>query len=461
MSSTKKAESRPTNSTIKKSNRQSISNTRSEWFEELGHLLQGLLEDTCCPTPTANDLSIHRLVPFPKPTYTAENGLVDTAMTISAQQLVSYALPVSSNRPYPKPSQLSLQTNETKKVLKYLLMRFGGVSHMVLTDKSYEIFISTEVQGALCYKLHHDVAVICGDPLCELKSYARILQEFQTKKQLSTKRIAFLGVSDEFRLYAASRRWISLNFGVERSINPITNSILAGACSKRIYAQSRQLLDPKRGGLQLLIYKPDEERNALLEAQMMAVYEDWRVSREGSAKVQSYLTLLDFGAYPGELFYLYAKNENGEIHGFAGLRKLGADKGYHLDPCIEATFAQRGVADLLVVASMALLRSLNIGSLSLGYEPLAELSSVAGATTVSSRILRSLYQEANQILNLEGKRKHNDRFKPDDSQTTSLYIILPTRKLPRIQQLLAVAATVHLDVRHIVKSGFGFWEWWT
>lgn len=386
----------------------------------------------------------------------ADNSFVKTAMTISAQQLVSYALPISSHSPCPKPLQLSLQANETRSLLGNLLLRYGGVSHMVLMDNSYETFNSIEVQGALCYKMHHGVAVICGDPLCEPEAYTHILQEFQVRKKLSTKRMAFLGVSNDFRVYAESRKWISLNFGVERRINPITNPILNGACSKRIYAQSRQLLDPQRGGMELLIYNPHTERNMLLEARMMSIYEDWRVSREDSDKVQSYLTVLDFGAYPGELFYLYAQNQEGEIQGFAGLRKVSAGKGYHLDPCIEATSAQRGVADLLVVASMALLRTLNVGSLSLGYEPLAELSNIAGATTVSSRILRSTYQEANRVLNLEGKRKHNDRFKPEDSQTTNLHIVLPTKKLPRIQQLLAIGATVHLDIRQILKTGLGF-----
>lgn len=333
-----------------------------------------------------------------------------------------------------------------------LLLRHSRVSHMVLTDASYKVFISRKDNGALCYKIHNKVAVVCGDPLSERKLYKPLLQEFQSALGLSNRHIAFLGMSENFAEYAMTQRWITLNFGIERFTNPLTNSILEGTSSKRIYTQARQLLDPRKGCLELELYNPSSNRNTYLESLMMKVYEDWRRSREDGDKIQSYLTLLDFDCYPGEIFYLIVKNGFNEVQGFAGLRRLGEEQGYHLDPCIESAFGPRGVADLLTIASMALLKSMGVRGMSLGYEPSTELYDATRLTTSPSRVLQPLYCKVNQMLHLQGKCEHHNRFKPDDSQNAQLHLIFPMARLPRLQQLLAITATVHLDSRHLLKG---------
>jgi lysylphosphatidylglycerol synthetase-like protein (DUF2156 family) len=312
------------------------------------------------------------------------------------------------------------------------------------------------MNAALCYKFHGSVAVICGDPLCEPRLYDHILHEFQIEYEVSAEELAFLGMSETFKEFAERQQWSLLNFGIERVINPVTNCILSGACGKRTYAQSRQLLDPNRGGLKLMLYNPDASRDEQIESTLRDIYERWRVSREESTKFQTYLTIMDFRSYPGQMFYLYAVDSSGRMYGFAGLRRLREGRGFHLDPCIEATSAPRGVGDLLLIASMALLKSFRIRSLSLGYEPLIELPEGPRFPKMSDRILRVLYRQAAHALNLEGKRQYHDKFKPDDTQSANLYLIFPTTSLPRLQQLQAVTETVHVNLLHTLKSAFLF-----
>ena len=49
--------------------------------------------------------------------------------------------------------------------------------------------------------------------------------------------------------------------------------------------------------------------------------------------------------------YIDTKDRNGNPNGFAALRQLGAKDGFHIDPCIAAPGAPKGVTDLLDICS--------------------------------------------------------------------------------------------------------------
>ncbi|KAF2010808.1 hypothetical protein BU24DRAFT_46343 [Aaosphaeria arxii CBS 175.79] len=474
MDAAAKMKQHKTLTSVKSPGNNSVSNARRDFFDDLGSQLKAMLKAThiqrnvSSPVPVQSHSSL-------KSMGMSEVNFATIVLGIATQQIMSYALPrttqmdekeprnalptyTTSIPPPPYCLRPSPEVPSSRASLESLLSRYSQVAHMVLTDASYAVFITREVPGAICYKVHNDLAVICGDPLCEPYLFDSVLREFQLETGRSTRQMAFLGMSETFKQFAIDKQWVSINFGIERTLNPVTNPILSGACSKRIYAQARQLLDPQRGGLELAMYDPAHEQNDQLESAIMDIYNQWHLSREDSSKVQSYLTLFDFRSYPGEIFYIYIKDKDGRIHGFGGLRKLGKNQGYHLDPCVEAVDAQRGTADLIVVASMSLLKTLGIGCLSLGYEPVADINNMTGTSKLTSQVLGTLYQRLNDSLQLEGKRKHNDRFKPDDAQNANLYLVFPTKRLPRLQQLLAVLATVHLDIQNSrgIASALGF-----
>lgn len=220
-----------------------------------------MLRDTYRPA-IACDTSLVLCQRSTKAAYTPKDSLANTTTIVATQQIMSCTLPRMSLlfeerpqtittydtptiRPYLHSQQPFGKTPPTTATLESLLSIHGRVSHMVLMDTSYNIFMSKEGYGALCYKHHSNVAVICGDPLCEPNLYDHILREFQSEHELSTQSIAFIGMSEAFRQFAERKQWLLLNFGTERSVDPTANPILAGACGKRIYSQSRQLLDPK------------------------------------------------------------------------------------------------------------------------------------------------------------------------------------------------------------------------
>lgn len=119
---------------------------------------------------------------------------------------------------------------------------------MGLTDVSFGVFINKNNDAALCFKIEKGVAVICGDPMCEPKFFDRTLQEFRHRYRHIARHVAFLGVSESFASYAKKMSWVTVQFGVERIINPFpTLSLPETKASAFIYDQCsffiRKMLD--------------------------------------------------------------------------------------------------------------------------------------------------------------------------------------------------------------------------
>ena len=167
----------------------------------------------------------------------------------------------------------------------------------------------------------------------------------------------------------------------------MTNPILHSNAGKSITRVTRNLLDPKKEGLTLEVYTPALGKNAVLQQQLVNVYEAWRNARNDSDRPQAYITVYDPFALPELMTYIYTKDREGLPNGFAALRILGAEKGYHLDPYVAAPGAPKGITDLLIYGTMCLLNTAKISYLSLGYEPLDDLgkSDVLGAKSPKAK----------------------------------------------------------------------------
>jgi lysylphosphatidylglycerol synthetase-like protein (DUF2156 family) len=126
--------------------------------------------------------------------------------------------------------------------------------------------------------------------------------------------------------------------------------------------------------------------------------------------------------------------------------------GYHVDPCIAAPGARKGVTDLLLFASMAYLRQQGVSYLSVGYEPSESLAGISGLQGPLAPLTDRLYQFTFHRLPISGKRAYFDKFRPDDAQSEPVYLIFPS-KLPRPRDVLAVAHAANIRLRRLVFYG--------
>ncbi|PLB49825.1 hypothetical protein P170DRAFT_456319 [Aspergillus steynii IBT 23096] len=342
----------------------------------------------------------------------------------------------------PQPSRRIQDYNpdaNTRRIIEYLAARYGTVSHMGMLDRSYRFFLNKAHTAALCYKILNHVAIVSGDPLCESSQIDNILDEFTSYRKKHSLDLAFMGASESFAKYARQRNWNTMQFGVERVLNPRTNDVLLERSSKRVIVQNRQLLNPQKGGITLGVYVPASGEDARFQSELIATTS------------QAFITVYNPFDFPKLMTFIYTRASDGTVNGFAALRRIGTNNGYHIDPCIAAPGAPKGISDLLTYAAMALLHHGDISYLSLGYEPLPELGEVTGMSSTLERLTRSLYHHTYQRLPIHGKKAYHDKLRPDACQESGLYVIFPAG-MPGVRQMVAMAHMANISIRKLVRT---------
>ncbi len=328
-----------------------------------------------------------------------------------------------------------------------LIDRYGKVSHMGILDKSYSFFVTKHRDTALYFKVSDKVAVVGGDPLCEPDKYDEVLAEFAEYRKQFNWGIAFLGATSTFATYAQSKKWVTMQFGIERVLNPMTNSLLLETGGgKRIIAQNKQLI---RQNITLGIYSSTHRLDHTLQNQLMTIYETWCDRRNEQLTVQAYLTLYNPFALPEIMTYIYAKDADGHPCGFAALRKIV--NGYHIDPCIALPGAPRGITELLIFSAMSLLHQAGISYLSLGFEPSVELGEITNIPKPIQALTRSVHRRTYRSLPIGGKRAFHDKFKPDQDQQGDLYLVLPGRALGW-KHIKAIMHIMHVRISRLIVA---------
>lgn len=322
---------------------------------------------------------------------------------------------------------------------------------MGLLDPSYRVFINDQGTAALSFKVLNKVAVIMGDPMCEPAQIPSLLKDFKHYRRRKRWGMSVLGVTGELAQYASiTKKWTMMQFGNNRAFNPMTNEVIHETGGKRILTQNRQLLNSTKGGITLDIYAPSlHGTDCKLQAQLIAIYDSWRVARNTSGKLQAFITEYDPFLMPSLMTYIYTRDPTGAINGFTALRWLGAKGGYHVDPCIAAPGARKGISDLLLFASMSYARQLGISYLSVGYEPSESLGEVSGMPAPIARLTDRIYRYTYHHLTFGGKKAYLDKFKPDSKQDSPVYVIFPSR-IPEPRPVVAVAHAANISIRRLL-----------
>lgn len=330
--------------------------------------------------------------------------------------------------------------------------QYSQTSHMGIMDPSYQLFYSRHNYGSLLYKIRQNTAVVTGDPLGPFHQWRPLLFEFFRFCKSCNLHTAFMGVSERFAHLSETLRWASVQVSSECVLNPLRNDVLRKKSGKRMISQNRQLLDPKRGGIKIRIYSPAATGvDAKLEAQLQKLYDDWREEKNTRANdnAQAFVTVYDLFSCPNLTIFLYTCSPDGYPNGFATLRVLGVERGFHLDPCIASPEAPRGLTDLLIITAMQILEQAGIGYLALGITPTLDISSAPSHAHVQSWLWKQGYQRILKSLPVSGKLTYFNKFRPDESLSSKLFVCIPTRGLA-IRESLALMKLANIDFRYVI-----------
>ncbi|OOQ89247.1 hypothetical protein PEBR_17016 [Penicillium brasilianum] len=345
-----------------------------------------------------------------------------------------------------------LEDFSTMSAIQRLTAQYGRVANMGILDHSYRFFVNQSRTGALSFKVRNSVAVVGGDPLCEPHMIPSLLAEFATYRRKHHWGLAFMGASASFvRDIAQPRGWTTIRLGRERVLNPQTNEVLLERSGKRIAVQNRQLLNTAKGGVTLGVYAPAVHgTDAQLQSELVGIYDAWRAERNSSDGPQAFITVYDPFALPALMTFVYSRAPDGTINGFAALRRLG-DGGYHVDPCIAAPGAAKGISDLLIVSAMALLHRAGVSYLGFGFEPEHALAreDITGLAGPLVSLTREMYGHTFRRLPIHGKKAYHDKFRPDVEQDSGLYLVFPG-VIPGPRQFLGMMHMANISLRKIL-----------
>ncbi|KAJ5153948.1 Lysylphosphatidylglycerol synthetase domain of unknown function DUF2156 [Penicillium coprophilum] len=343
---------------------------------------------------------------------------------------------------------------DTMTAIQHIAAQHGRVAHMGILDHSYRFFVNKSRSAALSFKVRNRVAVIGGDPLCNKDQIPELLSEFATYRQQHHLSIAFMGASESFlKHHAKPNNWTTIRFATERVLNPQTNEVILENSGKRILTKSRQLTNKNKGGITMGVYAPAVHgTNQQLQSNLITLYDAWRAERNASASPQAFITVYDPFAIPALMTFIYTRTPDGTVNGFAALRRLGSG-GYHIDPCIAAPGSVNGISDLLLIMAMALLRRAGISHLGLGVEPLQSLTreDVSGMPWPCKKFTRGLYGHAFHRLPIGGKKAYHDKFRPDPTQDSDLYLVFPSG-IPSPRHVLAMTHMANISLRKIFRA---------
>lgn len=329
--------------------------------------------------------------------------------------------------------------------IEALVARHGRMTHMGVRDHNYDFFLNKSRTGVISYRLvDNKVAVISGDPICPVAQYSRLLEEFGHFCKDNKWQWAVQGGSKEMADIAKEHEWTTVHYGRERALNVQTNPVLLGSEGKRIRTQCKQLQKTVSIGIHVPAYNRDPD----LEHQIVEMYDNWRNSRNTSRSVQAYVTVFDLMSLHRLMMFVYTRDERGKLLGFAALRRLR--EGYHIDPITVDPDAPRGMTDLLLISSMALLKESNITRLVLGVEPLDDLGEITGMSRALETLTRKSHKLISAELPLGGKKGFNDRFRPEEAFEEQLFMIYPNS--PSIKQSVAMAHFANIHLHEAVKQ---------
>lgn len=326
-------------------------------------------------------------------------------------------------------------------ILESLMLQYGTAGHMGIRDPSYSFYLSKARDGALYYKVLDKIAVIVGDPLCHSGQHIPLLKEFRDFAKAHHWGVAITAASDDLAILAREQSWITMRFGVEKVLNPITTPLITGTGGKRTVTQCKHLL---KSGMSVELYCPSYVHDAEIEAAIVEIYTTWRKERNTArAAHQAFMTVFDILSLPRLVTFIYTRDTNGIINGFAALRKLRV--GFHIDPFIASPDAPKGTSDLLIYSAMSFCNNIGVSKLSLGFEPLPELREVTGVNHVMAQLIRKAHRHIFGRLSLSGKKAFYERFHPDQKQDAGLHLIYLQRPGPR--HMLAMIHFANISLR--------------
>jgi lysylphosphatidylglycerol synthetase-like protein (DUF2156 family) len=299
----------------------------------------------------------------------------------------------------------SLGSIEDRQTIIQLVRRFAGATTDAILDPTMQFFSIPHVEGFISYRIEAKVAIVFGDPTCTQENLKPLTQAFHTYIETLCKNVVYISTSQVFAHWAIGHACgLMLELCEELILNPLNNPYdQPGTHGSLVRRKVKRAL---REGVSFHEYTGSDLQ---IEQEIEAVGELWLKGRTGP---QFHISnVYPFQDRLGKRWF-YARKD-GEMVGVIMLNELQASNGWLMNHLMTVENAPTGTSELLVISTLAALRSEGCSFTTVGFAPAKQLGEIIGLNKLTTWFSRQLFNLAKKAGKLDGLNMFWGKFQPE------------------------------------------------
>lgn len=285
-------------------------------------------------------------------------------------------------------------------------------------DKKY--FFGKSVEGVIAFGVINDIAVVCGDMICNDENAAVFLSEFMEFCRENNYGMLFLNVTDKFmRIYELMGFGVT-KYGEDACFDFSTYNLAGGRVAKVRAAINHA----NKAGIIVSEYKPTLGRDEKIEKEIEDISENWLKSKSSGE-----LSFMLGGVgleNPLERRFFVARDALGTMLGFVVFAPYDNKKAYLADVTRRRSDAPQGVIEKLIYDGFMTLKADGVEWGNLGLVPLVNVKEDKEKTTLPEKMFDYVYENLNQFY--EFKALHHAKEKYAPTHWVSRYIVYKPKR---------------------------------
>jgi len=287
-----------------------------------------------------------------------------------------------------------------------LVVKYGEDSLAYLTlEEGKQYFFGEDTEGFISYVVVEKVAVCVGNSVCSKDSTTELLQEFEQFCRKRRYKICFCSVTKEMAEVLKQRGFSISKYG-EEALLDLRVYELSGSKTSKL---RQKLKRAEKSGINIIEYRPKEERDLELEKKIHKVSEEWFAKKNG--KLTFTLGELNLDNPLGRRYFV-ALGEGEEVQAILMFSPFGSGKGYFLDVMRRTESSVPGVMEKAIIDAAMQFKSEGAEWVSLGLAPLSGIEIEKGKSTVLEKGMNFMYNNMNKHYGFKTLHDYKKKFAP-------------------------------------------------
>lgn len=287
--------------------------------------------------------------------------------------------------------------------------KWAGSTTDAILDPACQIFRVPEVEGLIGYRKENGCVIVYGDPACPPDQTEGLIRAFHGHCARENLKVIYLIISEKFARWLLNNGYCKtmIEYGEELIIDPhddprkkegvracLVRRKVRHAEHEDVTVKEYTTLDPK------------------IEKGIIETGDRWLKARKGPQIHFSHVR--SFEHRNGKRWF-YAE-KNGKIVGVVILSRLEKHQGWLMNHLMFVPDAPHGVPEFLVVTALETLSKEGCRYVTFGTVPAGQLGEIIGLGGLSMYLTRHIYNLANIIYHLNGKKKFWEKFDPGSTK---------------------------------------------